>query len=72
MEEYLTPEEVAETLKVSKKVIQDWLRAGTIPGTKVGSLWRIPKSDLEAWLESNTQRPKAQISKSTKQNINEE
>lgn len=57
MDEYLTPEEVAEKLKVSEKAIKDWLRAGTIPGTKIASLWRIPKADLEAWLESRTQRP---------------
>lgn len=58
MEEYLTPEEVAEILKVSNKAILDWLRSGNIPGTKVGRLWRIPKADLETWLESNTQRPR--------------
>lgn len=58
MDEYLTPEEVAKILKISEKVVGDWLRNGDIPGTKVGRLWRIPKADLETWLESNTQRPK--------------
>jgi excisionase family DNA binding protein len=58
MDEYLTPEEVAEILKVSEKVVKDWLRAGTIPGTKIGKLWRVPKAELETWLESNTQKPK--------------
>lgn len=57
MDEYLTPEEVAEALKVSVKVVKDWLRAGTIPGTKVGKLWRVPRTDLEQWLEGNTQKP---------------
>ena len=57
MDEYLTPEEVAELLKVSPKMIMDSLRAGTIPGTKIGKFWRIPKGVLEEWLESNTVRP---------------
>lgn len=71
MEEYLTPEEVAEILKVSNKAILDWLRSGDIPGTKVGRLWRIPKADLETWLESNTQRPKtaAQVAESIRQSM---
>ncbi len=58
MDEYFTPEEVAGILKVSEKVVKDWLRAGTIPGTKIGKLWRVPKAELEIWLESNTQKPK--------------
>lgn len=58
MDKYLTVEEVSERLKVSQKVIQDWLRARKIPGTKIGSLWRISETDLEEWLERNTQRPK--------------
>ncbi len=72
MDEYLTPEEVAQTLKVSEKVVGDWLRAGEIPGTKVGRLWRIPKSDLEAWLESNTQRPRpaAEVAEEIRQSMN--
>lgn len=57
MDEYLTPEEVAELLKVSPKMIMDGLRAGTIPGTKIGKFWRIPKGELEAWLDRNTVRP---------------
>lgn len=59
MDEYLTVDEVAQRLKVSQKVIKDWLRAKKMPGTKIGSLWRIGEKDLERWLESNTQRPEA-------------
>lgn len=57
MDNYFTPEEVAKILKVSEKVVGDWLRAGIMPGTKTGRLWRIAETDLKKWLESNTQRP---------------
>lgn len=57
MDEYMTPNEVAQILKVNEKLIEDCLHSGNIPGIKIGNLWRISKSKLEKWLESSMQIP---------------
>lgn len=47
MEEYLTPEEVAERLKVSVETVWRWCREGF--GSKFGRTYRITPADIEAW-----------------------
>ena len=43
----LTPEEVAEKLRVTSRHIRNLCDRGEIPGArKVGNLWRIPASYL--------------------------
>jgi len=61
-ETLLTPDEVANRLKISRFTVMDYLRAGRIKAIKVGRLWRIRESDLEAFLrephkEENPQEP---------------
>ena len=46
----LTPEQVAERLQVKPHTIQEWLRTGRLAGVKLGKLWRVRASDLEAFL----------------------
>jgi excisionase family DNA binding protein len=48
----LTPGEVAQQLQVGERTIYEWLRAGELPGLKLGRLWRIRPADLEAYLRS--------------------
>lgn len=43
----LTPEEVAERLKVLPKTVRKWLREGSLPGVKVGRQWRVAESTLD-------------------------
>ncbi len=50
MEKLLSPEQVAEILGVSQKMVRDWLRAGRIKGVKLGRIWRVREQDLEAFL----------------------
>lgn len=51
MEMFLAPEDAAEVLGVSRKTVREWLRRGKLRGVKVGRLWRIRESDLEAFLD---------------------
>lgn len=46
-EPYYTPQEVAGRLKVEVRTVHAWLRDGTMKGTKVGRLWRIPESEID-------------------------
>ena len=59
----LTPEEVADLLRVNKQTLYRWLNEGTLPGHQVGNGWRIVRDDLHEWMRqgSNTRRqPPAQ------------
>jgi excisionase family DNA binding protein len=54
MAEYLTPEEVAEKLRVHWRTVYVWLRSGKLKGVKAGRLWRISEEALEEFLENGT------------------
>lgn len=47
-DELLTPEEVAEWLRVTPDTIYRWLREGELPAIKLGRLYRIPKAEVLA------------------------
>ena len=49
-ERMLTPEEVADRLRVTVPTVYVWLRAGRLAGIKIGRLWRIRPAAVEALL----------------------
>jgi excisionase family DNA binding protein len=49
--EVLTPEEAADYLRVDRETVYRRLRAGQLPGNKVGQQWRIRKHDLNEYLQ---------------------
>ena len=50
---YLTPSEVATTLRVTLSAVYNWLKSGRLTGYKIGDLWRIKQADLELFIKSN-------------------
>ena len=54
--ETLTPEEAAEMLRVNPQTVYRALRAGKMPGAKIGAQWRILKSDLDEYLRTGKQK----------------
>ena len=48
---YLSVNEVAKLLKVDTESIYRWVRSGKLPAAKIGGLWRIRKSDIDAFFE---------------------
>ena len=50
MQKLLTPDEVAEILAVTAKVVRGWLRDEKLPGLRLGRLWRIRETDLETFI----------------------
>ena len=46
----MTPEEVAERLRVTRRTIYAWLKIGRLRGLRAGKGWRIAPADLEAFL----------------------
>lgn len=53
MNEVFTVAEAAVMLKVDPSTLRQRLRAGTLGGFRVGTDWRIPKADLDAFIERN-------------------
>jgi excisionase family DNA binding protein len=51
-DELLTPEEVAEILRVRRTTALEYMRRGVIPACKIGRLWYSPKSLLDEYLTS--------------------
>src|SRR5215213_1359121 len=49
--DYLTPDEVASRLQVSRQVVYNWINDGRLRAVKAGRTLRIPHHALEAFLE---------------------
>lgn len=55
--DYLTVDELAEYLQLSKETIYHWRLEGTGPKvTKLGKQLRYSRANVEAWLKSRTDR----------------
>jgi len=55
VDEILTPDEVADLLKVSKKTVLRLVHDGTIPATKVGRAWRFRRQDVLDLVPASTE-----------------
>jgi excisionase family DNA binding protein len=61
MEDLLTVEQAAAKLQIAPKTLKDWLRAGRIKGVRLGKLWRVKESDLEAFVNQSADEDQADI-----------
>lgn len=50
--ELLRTPEVARRLGISKRRVQMLLKAGLLPGTRLGRTWLIPRKALDAYLRA--------------------
>lgn len=48
---FLTLEQAAETLQVSKRTLHRLIQQRQMPGLKIGGQWRIPESQFLKWIE---------------------
>lgn len=51
LENYLTPQEVADKLKVNLRTIYRWIREGKLKAVKIVGGWRISEADLNKMLQ---------------------
>ncbi|HUM44396.1 MAG TPA: helix-turn-helix domain-containing protein [Fervidobacterium sp.] len=55
--EYLSIDEVASRLHVSRKTVYMLVKEGKIPAIRIGVQWRIPESFLEEGTGNERQKP---------------
>ena len=51
---FLTLDQAAAMLQVSKRTLHRLIRRREIPGLKVGAQWRIPENGFLKWVETRT------------------
>jgi excisionase family DNA binding protein len=51
-DDLLTPDEVAEILRVRRTTAVEYMRRGVIPARKIGRLWYSPRPLLDEYLTS--------------------
>ena len=56
MEQYLTAEDVAEALQLTKRTVEKHARNGTIPGRQIGNTWRFSQKSIDDWMNPQNQR----------------
>ena len=59
-ERWLSVEEIANHLGVSKETIYRWLERSKIPAHRVGKLWKFKTTEIDGWVtEGGAQEPAA-------------
>jgi excisionase family DNA binding protein len=54
---YLTPEQVADQLQVTRRTVYAWLKMGRLRGARAGKGWRIRPEEVESFLQRSTSEP---------------
>jgi len=56
--EILTLDEVAAFLKAGKRTVYRLAQNGEIPAFKLGGTWRFRRSELDGWIDANSNQRK--------------
>jgi excisionase family DNA binding protein len=56
--EILTLDEVATYLKAGKRTVYRFAQNGDIPAFKLGGTWRFRRSELDRWIDANSNHHK--------------
>lgn len=51
-EPWLSADEIAEHLAVTKDTVYDWIAEKALPAHKVGRIWRFQVSEVDDWVRS--------------------
>lgn len=51
-EKWISIEDAASHLGVTKDTIRNWIKKTDIPAHKIGKLWKFKRSELDEWVKS--------------------
>jgi excisionase family DNA binding protein len=57
MADYMTTEEIAKILNVSKETIRRYIRDGLLPAIRLRGLYRVKREDFEEFVKQSEVRP---------------
>lgn len=49
-----TLDEVADILKVTKRTLYNYIKAGELPAIKMGKYWRVTQENLQSFVSKDT------------------
>ena len=49
---YLSVEQIAEYLGVSRDTVYTWITAKEMPAHRLGRLWKFKKEEVDSWVKS--------------------
>jgi len=52
--EFMTIEDLADYLKVTRRTIYEWVKHNKIPAVKLIGQWRFRKDKIDAWIETRS------------------
>ncbi len=52
VEPWLSVEEIAAHLGISKETVYRWLEKGRVPAHRVGKLWKFKAADVDEWVKN--------------------
>ena len=61
-ERWLSVEEIAKHLSISKETVYRWVESGRMPAHKVGKQWRFLVSEVNEWVLSGNSSGEAEAS----------
>jgi excisionase family DNA binding protein len=50
-QDLLTPDEIATIYRVTRATVRRWVKSGELPALKVGTQYRIRRSDLDNFIQ---------------------
>ena len=53
-ERWLSVDEIAEHLGISRETIYRWLEKRKVPAHRLGKLWKFKASEIDEWVRSGT------------------
>ena len=54
---YISVPEFAAHLSVGRTLVMKWIKAGSLPAVKIGSVWRIKAESADAFIQANHFQP---------------
>lgn len=59
-EPWLSAEEIAAHLGITKDTVYDWIACKAMPAHRVGRLWKFQTSEVDEWVRSGEAAPEGE------------
>ena len=64
---YLSVDQIAEYLGVSKDTVYTWISAKGMPSHRLGRLWKFKKEEVDGWVKSGGAAGRRDVDKTSEE-----